>query len=206
MAANTWFIWFVLAIVVLVGFIKSPRFLGAMGERRVNHTLRKLLTEDYRLFNNVTLPTRRGTTQVDHILLSRFGVFVIETKNMSGWIFGSPDQAKWTQVLNRRKRQFQNPLRQNYAHVKAIEQLMELPASAVHSLVVFTGTARPKTPMPDNVVWSGRALLEQVRSRQLEIFSPQQVPALAEILQSASLPDTRKTRKDHVRRLRQNHG
>lgn len=200
------FVIFTFVILALVSGLKSPRLRGAAGERRVRHALRKLPSEEYHLFNDVTLPTRRGTTQVDHVLLSRFGVFVIETKNMSGWIFGSADQAKWTQVLRRQKRQFQNPLRQNYAHVKAIEQILELPPSAVHSLVAFTGEARPKTLLPDNVVWSGKALLASIRSRQVEILTAHQVKNLAETLEAVRLPDTRKTQKDHVRQLRQRHG
>src|SRR5690349_16827069 len=57
----------------------------------------------YHLMNHVTLPFKRDTTQVDHILVSRFGVFVIETKHYKGWIFANPAQAKWTQVLFRHK-------------------------------------------------------------------------------------------------------
>lgn len=96
-------------------FLKSPTVIGAEGERRINSTLsRKLDERDYVLVEDLTLPTSHGTTQVDHIVLSRFGVFVIETKNMSGWIFGGKDQARWTQVMRRKKSQFQNPIRQNY--------------------------------------------------------------------------------------------
>ena len=56
--------------------------------------LSRLPKEDYHLIKNITLPTGDGTTQIDHILVSRFGVFVIETKNMKGWIFGSAHQKK----------------------------------------------------------------------------------------------------------------
>jgi len=42
--------------------------------------------EQYTVLHNITLPTDDGTTQIDHIVVSRFGVFVVETKNMKGWI------------------------------------------------------------------------------------------------------------------------
>lgn len=80
-------------------------------------TLMKKLFLDAKIYidiNDVTIQTPTGTTQIDHIIVSKFGIFVIETKNMSGWIFGSPDQAQWTQSLPGGNRfRFQNPLRQN---------------------------------------------------------------------------------------------
>ena len=69
----------------------------------------------YRQYHDVILPTAGGTTQIDHVFVSVFGVFVVETKNMSGWIFGSERDQDWTQVFpGGRKFKFQNPLRQNY--------------------------------------------------------------------------------------------
>jgi restriction system protein len=68
------------------------------GEFLVNTAARLFLPKDeYHLIKNVTLPTDDGTTQIDHIIVSRYGVFVIETKNMKGWIFGSANQRTWTQ-------------------------------------------------------------------------------------------------------------
>jgi len=103
--------------------------------------------------HDLVLPTPDGTTQVDHVIVSRFGVFVIETKNMTGWIFGDERSRKWTQTLYRKKYPFQNPLRQNYKHVKAVESIAGLRSRCVHSVVVFVGGSKFKTPMPANVVY-----------------------------------------------------
>jgi hypothetical protein len=104
--------------------------------------------------NNVTIPFQDGTTQIDHILLSTKGIFVIETKNYSGWIFGDENSKQWTQVLYRTKSSFQNPIHQNFLHVKVIDQLLDfLPQGQIHSIVVFTGTGQFKTPVPDGVVY-----------------------------------------------------
>ena len=54
---------------------------------------------EYHLMNNITLPFKDGTTQIDHILVSRYGIFVIETKHYKGWIFGDENSKNWTQVL-----------------------------------------------------------------------------------------------------------
>jgi hypothetical protein len=94
--------------------------------------------EIYRALNNLTLPTSNGTAQIDHVLVSRFGIFVIEAKHYQGWIFGNEHQAQWTQCLpGGRKFRFQNPLRQNYRHIKAMMEFLGLPEDKFHSVVMF---------------------------------------------------------------------
>ena len=81
-------VWYLLPLFIVVAIIKSAWFKGVIGELLVNFLLSKFLDkEQYHLIKNVTLPTDDGTTQIDHIVVSQFGVFVIETKNMKGWIF-----------------------------------------------------------------------------------------------------------------------
>jgi hypothetical protein len=118
---------------------------------------RLLLTEfndpAYHLLNNITIPVDDGTTQIDHILVSRYGVFVIETKHYSGWIFGNAKSSTWTRVKFRAKSKFQNPLHQNYKHLQVVKGLLHfVPAEHIHSLVVFTGDAIFKTERPPGVV------------------------------------------------------
>lgn len=100
---------------LLIGFLKSAWFKGWLGEALVKLSAKLWLPADtYQPIHNVTLPTEGGSTQIDHIFVSRFGVFVVETKNMKGWIFGSERQAMWTQKIYKKTYKFQNPLRQNY--------------------------------------------------------------------------------------------
>lgn len=124
------------------------------GEALVNARLRAAFRPpDYCLLNNVTLELEDGTTQIDHILVSRFGVFVIETKHYKGWIFGNPDDANWTQVLFNGKYKFQNPILQNRRHVRAVERVLHfLPSQAIRSVVVFSGDSQFKTDVPPSVV------------------------------------------------------
>lgn len=102
--------------------------------------------------HHVTLPIPNGTTEIDHIIVADTGVFVIEAKHYSGWIFGKANDAHWTQVLYRTRRRFQNPIRQNYGHLKAIQSLSHFPFETFISLVVFTGTAQFKTNMGPGVL------------------------------------------------------
>jgi hypothetical protein len=73
---------------------------GWVGE--VQGTLAKKIFLDSQIYidlNNVTIPTTNGTTQIDHVIVSRYGIFVVETKNMQGWIFGSEKSPQWTQSI-----------------------------------------------------------------------------------------------------------
>ncbi|WP_305809985.1 nuclease-related domain-containing protein [Photobacterium kishitanii] len=103
--------------------------------------------------NNVTLSIDGTTTQIDHILICTKGVFVIETKHYSGWIYGDVKQKQWMQVLFKKRSQFQNPIHQNYRHIKAIQALFDfVPTDQIKSLVVFTGDGEFKTSRPKDVV------------------------------------------------------
>ena len=88
--------WYLVPLFIALRLFKSSWFKGVMGEFIVNLNTRFFLDKkQYHLIKNVTLPTANGSTQIDHIIVSRYGVFVIETKNMKGWIFGSPNQKIW---------------------------------------------------------------------------------------------------------------
>lgn len=181
----------------------TPERKGARGERRVHSALTSVLDEkDYRVLSDLILPIAGGTTQLDHLVLSRFGIFVIETKNMSGWIFGGADQQKWTQVQKGGKRRsFQNPLRQNYSHVKAVQEILGIDYNILHNFVVFTGTAEPKTDMPENVAWGLRALGKLIAVRKQLVLSDIQMNAFAQKLQGLALENNRTVRNEHLQNL-----
>jgi len=135
-------------------------------------------------------------------VVSPYGVFVVETKNMRGWIFGSERDAWWTQKIYRRSHRFQNPLRQNFKHVAVLRELLELPENAVISVVVFVGGSEFKTPMPPNVTY-GLGLVRFIKSHTTPVLSAQQVPDILQRLDAAALAPGRETRKQHVARLRE---
>lgn len=145
-----------------------------MAKGESNDHFAQLSEDDYRLFHDLTLPVRGGTTQIDHIVVSRFGVFIIETKNMKGWIFGSADQAVWTQVIFRRKSKFQNPIRQNYKHVKAVQELLQIKSPMLHGVVGFVGSGIPKTAMPLGVARSIQALTDYIKAKRFAMFSEEE--------------------------------
>lgn len=164
----------------------------------------------YRDINNVTLRTPEGTTQIDHVIVSPYGIFVIETKNMEGWIFGDQSSPRWTQCIYGKKFRFQNPLHQNYRHIRALEQLLALPPEYFHSVVCFIGdTTELKTDLPSNVLCGG--YFSYIKSKQQVLLSASQVTTIVDTIKAGMLPknflglSTRETKQEHLASLRQRH-
>ncbi|BCD98862.1 nuclease-related domain-containing protein [Marinagarivorans cellulosilyticus] len=195
-------LWYLIPFFVLVGVVKSPWFKGVFGEFQVNMLLKLFLSkDDYHLIKNVTLRTEDGTTQIDHILVSKYGVFVLETKNMKGWIFGSISQKSWTQKIYRHTSKFQNPLHQNYKHTKTLEEILKVDPGYIHSVIVFIGDNTFKTEMPENVTYA-RGCIEFIKSKQIEVFESSQVIAIVNEIESGRLKRGITTNRDHVAHVR----
>src|SRR2546422_1355604 len=89
-----------------------------------------------RCFRGLIVPDDRGTTEIDEVLVTPAGVFVIEKKDFNAWIYGSGNDEYWTAVYkNGEKHRFQNPIRQNYRHLKALESFLRIPRAVLSSLV-----------------------------------------------------------------------
>jgi hypothetical protein len=189
---------FLIFFTLLMGFFKSANFKGKVGEFLVNVNNRVRLDGSiYTKLSDITIRLKDGsTTQIDHIILSKFGIFVIETKNMKGWIFGSEFQKKWTQNIYGKKNSFQNPLLQNYRHIKGLEEFLGID-KGLYSIVTFVGESTFKTAMPMNVFDGGR-YVSYIKSFGNEIFSELEVSKMIEILRSQSLLKSRATNKEHV--------
>lgn len=195
-------LWWVLPFVFLIAVFKSSWFKGISGEMLVKFSARiKLPADTYHAFHNVTLPTLDGTTQIDHIFISRYGIFVVETKNMKGWIYGAEHQPQWTQKIFKQSFKFQNPLRQNYKHIKAVEAALEISEDTVHSVIVFVGASNLKSPMPPNVTQGG-AYIKYIKSFNSHVFTGRQVQELIAKIKIERLPPTRETHKQHVQQLK----
>jgi restriction system protein len=194
--------WWLILLIFLLAFLKSPFMKGVLGEFMVNLAARLSLDKKtYTLFKNVTLPTEDGTTQIDHVIVSRYGVFVIETKNMKGWIFGDPQQKTWTQKIYRHKSKFQNPLHQNYKHTQTLQSALELDSGKLFSLVVFVGDSDFKTPMPDNVVYLG-GYIRFIKSKTQPILSDSEVLAICDKIAFGRLKPSIKTHREHVKHVK----
>lgn len=182
-----------------IRFKPAPETIGAQGERRVENRFNSDLDKaEYLVLNDLTLPFGNGTTQIDHVVVSRFGIFVVETKNYSGWIYGDAEQSHWTQVNFSKKNRFLNPVLQNKKHIKAVRQTTGISDLNIHGWVAFVGDAEPKTKMPAMVVWSAEALTSSIRSVWKPVLSAEEVHHAQEKLRTAALERNAETHKAHV--------
>jgi len=193
-----------LAFAVLAGLLRSPRFKGWRGERAVQAAIRRQLNPlIYVDMHNVTLPTADGgSTQIDHLIFSPYGLFVLETKNYQGWIFGTEKQREWTQQIFRKRSRFQNPLRQNYKHVKTLQSLLDIAPEHLHSVIAFVGDCEFKTEMPAHVT-RGLGFVGHIQSFTQPVWSPEQMQALLDKLETLRLQPGRATDRRHVAHVRQ---
>lgn len=114
--------------------------LGQFGEYSTEFALTNHnLPGNLIVLKNVYVPYQGRTSEIDLLMIHEKGIFVFESKNYSGWIFGRADQLNWTQSLqNGEKHHFYNPIRQNRTHIKALSEYLSLPVSAFISYIVFS--------------------------------------------------------------------
>lgn len=203
-----WPAWVAMFIIFsFAAFFKSPFFKGWLGETMVNIALKLSLDKKkYRLIRNVTVPTDGGTTQIDHVVVSIYGIFVIETKNMKGWIYGSQKDSTWTQKIFKYTNKFQNPLRQNYKHTQTLAEILNLPSDLLISIVVFAGDSKFKTEMPPNVV-HGIRVISLIKSYTKPVMSEAQVESMiSKIAEERLMPGFKTNRKhlEHVQTIVEN--
>jgi hypothetical protein len=190
---------YLILFIMLMAFFQSPFFKGRVGEALVNlNNGLRLYGEDYQKIRDLTLRLKDGsTTQIDHVVLSPYGIFVIETKNMQGWIFGSEHQKSWTQSIYGKKYTFQNPLLQNYRHIKALEEVLNI-KEGLFSIVTFVGESQFKTTMPKNVFYGG-AYIGYIKSFKRRLFSDKELAMMVSRLNTERLKRGRATNREHIK-------
>ncbi len=129
--------------VTHVPYFRMRRDLGRFGEYLTYRYLRKHEKEGAKFLFNLYIPKgEEGTTEIDVLMISAKGLFVFESKNYSGWIFGSEYQPKWYQTLPQgrgksRKEVFYNPIMQNRTHIKHLKAMLG-DAIPMHSIITFS--------------------------------------------------------------------
>ena len=190
-------------ILAFVYWLSKQSTKGDWGESRVAKRLRKLKGEEYLVLNDLLLKTNRGSSQIDHIVISQYGIFVIETKNYSGWIFGNEKSEDWTQSIYRKKTKFRNPIKQNWSHIYALKDVLsDYKQATYHPIVVFTGNAELKNIESSIPVIYDHQLIRVIKEKaRIPNLSIEQVKSIAIRLNDINI-QYRKAKKQHVRQVR----
>lgn len=182
----------------------SPQNKGEVGEAYVSGILSHL-PEEYNVLNDVVLKTFNGTTQIDHIVVSKYGLFAIETKNYRGDIYGNDNRQEWTQIIvtdvtYRRKwyktytyvtkSHFYNPVKQSLSHTKAIKRVLHnYPNLTIVPIIVFAGDANLNNVNSEYHVILDDYLLSTIQSYATQCISDVDVERITNTLKESNVRD-----------------
>ena len=198
-----WFVIIIFVLLVLFGLFK-PKLHGHIGELAVRYRLSKLDPAKYAVINNIIVNNEGESSEIDHVVISSFGVFVIETKNYSGKIYGNERDPYWKQYIKKSEFEFRNPVRQNYGHVMALKNVLPgYPQEAFIPVVVFSGDAKLKIYAPTTTVIDIKDLRNTIVSYNKPIFlEKEKVDIFKRLMEVADDADKVNLRKEHIRQVR----
>ncbi len=185
---------------MVMGYYR-PIWKGKFSENLVNHKLEGL-TNDYVVLNNVLLKSNGRTTQIDHVVVSPYGVFVIETKGYKGWIMGHENGEYWTQVVYRSKHKFYSPIRQNEGHVRFLKRVLKNNSIRFIPIVVFNNNATFKFCCQNHLVIHRYSLTSVIKSFNEVCLSADEVSRIVQTLQNNAVVADNENMKKHVDNVR----
>jgi hypothetical protein len=195
-----WILFAIIALIVFgfIAFISTPQGKGFWGEFKVKWILGKSQPPSKYVFNNIKLVDEDKSIQIDHVVVSKKGILVIETKNISGSIYGQENQTYWTQVLagGHVKNKLYNPIKQNKSHIYHISKLLSEDLKITSAVVFVQGNIEY---IDADGVYSIRGLKRLIRTKQNYLTIKQMKGAYDDLLNAN---DKTVTRKEHIQNIR----
>lgn len=167
-----------------------------MGEFWVKLELRKLPKDKYVVLNDIMIKDEKGTHQIDHLVISKFGIFVIEMKNYYGLIKGKEYDNKWCQYLGKNKSYFINPIHQNFGHIKSLSNLLKLDDKYFISIICFSNQAKVDVKS-SSIVTQVDYLKDEILKYE-ELLVDNDIKELSNIIISNNIED-KFLRKQHMK-------
>ena len=184
-------------------------FKGWWGEFKTKWALRLGLSYRYKVLNNILIRFKNGgSTQIDHIVISRYGIFVIETKHYRGIIKVKPNHKFWVQQIGGYNYEFYNPIRQNLTHITAIKNITQTTEHYIEGIINFTGDSvfeNENEAYRYNVVHL-KHLLATIECYDEKILSRKQVRQIYRDIQANSSPATFRNMRRHKKYVKSRQG
>ena len=189
----------VFILVALTVFLRTPQGRGWLGELKVKLVIGRTKPDIKYVINNLTLRIGENkTSPIDHVVINEHGVFVIETKNYSGRIYGNETQLEWTQVLNygNVKNKLYNPIKQNRTHLYHISNLLNGKLPLFSAVVFVQGNTQY---INASGVYNLRELRRLLKSNTGEYLSPEKMEEAYKTLLNAN--DASITKREHIQNI-----
>ncbi len=192
----------IVIIIILYIFLKVNycKFRGFYGEKCVSEELKRLSNDKYIILNDILIKDDSGTHQIDHIVISKNEIFVIEMKNYYGLIVGNQYYEKWFQYLGKHKNEFYNPLRQNYGHIKSLSKLLNLDEKYFISIICFSNQVKLNVKTSEIVI-NLRDLFKVINNYKSNEINIVDKDKYKDIIINSNIVD-KNIRKNHIRDIR----
>lgn len=159
------------------------------------------------VFHNLYIPWQGRCSEIDLLMLHEKGIFVFESKNYSGWIFGNETDLNWTQSFsNGEKYYFYNPIRQNFNHIKALAAFLKISPDDFYSCIVFSERCSLRSvpwTSDEYVILQSSDVVKWIKSaldQRVILYSWEQLTQWANLLSTVTeVPDHMK--EDHVEQI-----
>ncbi|MGP5058716.1 nuclease-related domain-containing protein [Psychrobacter celer] len=177
---------------------------GFIGEMKLRLAMFFLLGSQYKVLSNVTARFDNGaTSQVDHVVVSPYGIFVIEVKNYSGNITINENSSCWTQSFGHASYDFYNPLMQNNGHLGVLRYLLKSKDYPMINILSFVGDATfENSAIPSCMATSVYDTIRLIKSYKDRVISPADIIIAYKHIETRRMPNTWRTKRIHLKNVR----
>lgn len=194
-----------ICLIILICYLDSAKHKGKVGERKVGKKLAKIAKKKNGfVINDIYIPDSNDpskVSQIDHIILTRYFIAAIETKNYSGYLFGKDSDNNWTQVLagGHTKNAFYSPVKQNQTHMYRLNDLLEFKHGVVDSYVCILGA--DISHLQSNIAFNLKGLYKHLKKQNIQKFSDKEVSWYKEILIRYK-DNPIETKDEHIKKIK----
>lgn len=195
----------IVILVIVLGLfcgIFYKKIIGWFGEHWTKTALRKLPKDKYKIINDILIKTNGYTHQIDHVIVSSYGIFCIETKQWNGFIVGSKWDKKWTRIVGKNRYPCENPIRQNYGHVMSLCELLNIDESKIFNIVCIPSTAKLRIKHDGELVRYD-TIVDKILSYKDIIID--NVDEIVDIINKNNITD-KTIKKEHIENIKRNLG
>lgn len=174
-----------------------------IGEYKIEVGLGQL-PQSYKVLSNLLIQSENSLEQIDHLVISPYGLFIIEVNNLSGIVLGEETDPNWHQSISWRVKTFPNPLLENQAHLELLRKRVPLDETLhIHSFVTFSRRCDLKV-ISESVFYDTDLLAVILRRNQQEVLSKGEIQSLYDQIERINIQDInlRNEYAAHIRKQR----
>lgn len=184
----------IVTALVFAYSISRHRIKGKKNEGKIARQLNKLQVNEYKVLNKIRIKSPIGSSQIDYIVISIYGIFIIESKKYRGRINGDDNSTYWTYTKLKKKIKFKNPIKNNWKHIDALKDILSDYAQIIyHPIVVFTSSAKINSITSSTpVIYSNQLFLSIMAKRETPNLNIEQVNDITAKLNEGIISDKKK--------------